>query len=229
MKKLSVTLRPSEKILGFIYLAIEILLLQSCIWMVNLFLGEPMSEAQLNFLYFFVNFLFTTLIFHRLLMDCGKIALAAPLRCLSTAFTGFVLNWAANIAVSMVITGFFPDFYNVNDDSISGLVQDNYVLMSIGTVLLAPVAEELLFRGLVFGSLYNRNRWLAYTVSVVGFACLHVVGYIGLYPPVHLLLCFVQYIPAALILCWVYARSNTIWAPILLHIAVNEIAILSMR
>ena len=229
MKTLTVTLRPGEKILGFLYLAIEILLLQSCIWMVNLFLGEPMSEAQLNFLYFFINFLFTTLIFHRFLIDCGKIALAAPLRCLSVAFTGFSLNWLANIAVSMVITGFFPDFYNVNDDSIAGLVRDNYVLMSIGTVLLAPVAEELLFRGLVFGSLYNHSRWLAYTVSVAGFACLHVIGYIGLYSPVHLLLCFAQYIPAALILCWVYARSNTIWAPILLHIAVNGIAILSMR
>ena len=229
MRKLTVTPNTTERILGFIYLAVETLILSSGLWMVNLFLGNPLTEVQLNFLYFFLNFLFTTLILHRFLIDCGKIALSAPLRCICTAFTGLFLTWLSNMFLGILITVLSPEFYNVNDDSIAGLLRENHTLMAIGIILLAPVAEELLFRGLIFGSLYNRSSILAYAVCSLTFAGLHVVGYIGQYQPVHLLLCLVQYLPPALILCWVYARSQTIWSPILLHIIINLIAISSMR
>ena len=61
----------------------------------------------------------------------------------------------------------YPDFSNVNDTSIMELTQQNYTLMAIGTVLLVPVVEETLYRGVVFGSLYKRSRVAAYTVSTL--------------------------------------------------------------
>lgn len=229
MNKLSISLTRAETTFGFVYLAVQLFILQAGLTLANLALGSPLTMAQLNFAFFFINFLCTTLIFHRFLLVSGKLILAFPLRCLRIAFFGFVLNWIANFVISILITIAFPDFQNVNDSSIQALTQENYALMTIGTVFLAPVAEELLYRGLIFGSLYNRSKILAYTLSSGVFACLHVVGYIGLYSAPHLLLCFLQYIPPALILGWVYAKSDTIWTPILLHIAVNQLAILSMR
>jgi len=61
-----------------------------------------------------------------------------------------------------------------------------------GTVLLVPVAEESLFRGLVFRPLYNRKPWMGYLASSLLFASIHVVGYIGRFDALTLLLCLVQ-------------------------------------
>ena len=42
-------------------------------------------------------------------------------------------------------------------------------------------------------------------------------------------MCFVQYLPAGLMLAWSYEKSNTIVTPILIHTVINAIAIYSMR
>ena len=66
-------------------------------------------------------------------------------------------------------------------------------------------------------------------LSVFVFAAVHVVGYIGQWDTLTLVLCFVQYIPAGLCLAWSYTRSDTIFAPILIHAAINFIAIRGLR
>jgi membrane protease YdiL (CAAX protease family) len=81
----------------------------------------------------------------------------------------------------------------------------------------------------IFGSIYKRSRILGYAVSALVFAALHVIGYIGFFAPTHLLLCFLQYIPAGLCLAWAYVMADTIWAPILMHIAINQMGVLAMR
>ena len=58
-----------------------------------------------------------------------------------------------------------PDFVNLNDQSIAGMLKNSYWLMGIGTVLLVPMAEETLFRGLIFHGLYSKNKALAFAVS----------------------------------------------------------------
>ena len=229
MKKLPVRLTPTQKTWGFSYLAFQFLVLQTLLVSANVLLGSPMSKAELNFLFFAINFFCTTIIFHRFLIDSGTIAFRQPLRTLSAAFYGFILNYLGNIGISLLIRCISPEFYNVNDSSIQTMAQENYILIAVGTVILAPVAEELLFRALIFGDLYNRSRFLAYAISVILFSGVHVLGYIFEFSPIHLLLCFIQYVPSALIMGWVYARAGTIWSPILLHIVINLIAILSMR
>ena len=109
------------------------------------------------------------------------------------------------------------------------MVADDYTLMIIGTVLLVPITEELLYRGLIFASLYNRSRVLAYIVSTLAFAALHVYTYIGTYPPEQLLLCLLQYLPAGICLGWAYAKTDSIWTPVLIHMTVNTIAVSAMR
>ena len=66
-------------------------------------------------------------------------------------------------------------------------------------------------------------------VSVLAFAAIHVVGYIGLFDPVTLILCFVQYLPAGIILAAAYEKTDTIITPILIHIFINLIGIFVTR
>ena len=103
----------------------------------------------------------------------------------------------------------------------------------LGKLLLATVIGFAVYygltRGLVFGALHPRSRMLAYIVSTLFFSFIHVMGYIGSFSASVLLLCFLQYIPAGVMLAWAYEYSGSILAPILIHTAVNAIAIFSVR
>jgi membrane protease YdiL (CAAX protease family) len=226
---LSVTMTKAEKLAGWIYYPIQLLVLPFVITLVNFLCGNPLSESWLNVVYFIINFLAVGVIFRRYLLENLRIAVENPFRCLRSAAVGIVAYWLLSYVVQIFIIVVRPDFFNVNDAYISDMVQENYTFLAFGTVLLVPVAEEALYRGLIFGQIYNRNRLAAYIISSVVFAAIHVISYIGLYEPIHLMLCLLQYLPAGLCLGWAYANSDTIWAPILMHITINQISILSMR
>ena len=159
----------------------------------------------------------------------GKIALGTPFRCLGYAVAGIILYWGLSYLVTIVIFFVSPDFYNVNDASLGTLAKSNYELIAIGTVCLVPLAEEAMYRGLIFSQFYNRKPFAAYLISTFIFAAVHVVGYIGKYEPLHLCLCFLQYLPAGIALGWAYTKADTIWSPILMHITINAIGMASMR
>lgn len=229
MKKLTVSMTRTEVILGIVYLAAQILVLPSAMLLINQLLGQPLSPVQLNFAFFCVDFICITAIFHRFLWRSAKLSFMTPFQCLRYAGAGLVLYWIASYLISIIIFMVSPGFSNVNDQSIMELTRENYSLMAVGTVLLVPVVEETLYRGIVFGRLYHRSPLAAYAVSTLAFSALHVVGYIGLYDPLQLLLCLVQYIPAGVCLAWAYVKADSIWAPILMHITINQIGVLSMR
>ena len=229
MKTLTFVPESTESILGYIYLAIELTVLQPILLLVTLLIDVPVSDAVFNFIYFSTNFLFVTILLHKFLIRSGKQALSNPFQILRGAFLGLLFYWVGSIVINIIIQMISPDFFNVNDDNISQMTRDNYVLMAIGTVLLVPITEETLFRGLIFGKLYNRSPILAYILSTLVFCAIHVVGYIGLYDPMHLVLCLLQYIPPSICLGWAYAKTDNIWAPILIHMTINQIAMFSRR
>ena len=118
-----------------------------------------------------------------------------------------------------------PDFVNLNDQSIAGMLKNSYWLMGIGTVLLVPMAEETLFRGLIFHGLYSKNKALAFAVSTMAFAAVHVISFIGKYDASLLLLSLLQYVPAGICLAFAYAKTGTVWTPIIMHTAINLIGV----
>lgn len=229
MNKLTNTITRRETLLGLVYIAVQLFVLPFIGMLLNQLLDSPLSAVQMQFLLFCVDFICVTLIFHRFLLTSLKHALSNLWQTLRIAGIGLLLYWLGGFVVNFVIVAIYPDFSNVNDASISQLVKQNYSLMAISTVLLVPITEETLYRGLIFGSLYKRSPIVGYVLSTLLFAALHVVGYIGLYEPLHLLMCFLQYIPAGLSLAWAYVKADTIWSPILIHIIINQIGVMAMR
>jgi len=65
-------------------------------------------------------------------------------------------------------------------------------------------------------------------VSMLVFAIIHIIGYIGQYSALELLMALLQYLPAGLCLAWSYTKADTIFAPILIHAAVNFLTIRGM-
>ena len=229
MNKLSVSVSRTEMILGLCYIPLQLLVIPVIVVIGNLVLGNPFSDVQVNFVLFCIDFICVTVIFHKFLLRSLKHSFAMPWRTLRFAALGFLLYWVGSFVINFIIIALNPEFSNVNNDSIAELTQQNYSLMAVSTVLLVPITEETIYRGVVFGKIYERNPIAGYVVSVAIFSALHVVGYIGSFPAMHLLMCFLQYIPAGIALAWAYTKADSIWAPILMHIAINQVSILAMR
>ena len=218
-----------EKQFGWLYMGIQFFILPSLLQFINLLLPISMTAEVLNFWFFTLNFLFTILVFHRFLRKTFYLARRRMGWTLQSAALGFFAYSIGTALISQLCTRIYPDFANINDASISALLQRNYSLMAIGTVFFVPLTEECLFRGLVFGGLHEYSKPAAYLLSAALFSAIHVAGYIGLYPPLLLVLCFLQYLPAGLSLAWAYCRSGSLAAPILIHMTINAMGIYTMR
>lgn len=229
MKTLSVSMTPAEQRIGWGYLLVQMFLLPNLIAVVHDLLGAPLNAAQLNFLFFALNFLCATVIFRKFLLQTLRHTARRIVRCLRAAFLGFIVYYGCMLLISFLLMRFFPDFSNVNDETVFSMTRENFTLMSIGTIVLVPITEELLYRGLIFRQLHGQSRWLGYAVSTFVFCSIHVAGYIGTYDAVTLLLCFVQYIPAGLCLGWAYEQADSLIAPVLIHMTINQIGISAVR
>lgn len=229
MEKQPVTMSRLETLLGIIYIVAQIFFLPVILVIGNSLLPHPFNDAELNFISFALNFICVTVIFRRYLLNSLAIVIEDLGHVLRTCGMGFMAYWVGNIVVNMIVLSLDPNFSNVNDDSILQISENNFMLMTIGTVILVPVVEETLYRGVLFGQLRRKNAVLAYIVSVLVFSSIHVIGYIGYYPPMRLLLCLLQYFPAAVFLAWTYEKAGTIWAPILIHMIVNLIGMSAMK
>jgi membrane protease YdiL (CAAX protease family) len=85
----------------------------------------------------------------------------------------------------------------------------------VAVVFLAPVAEELFFRGVVFNAwLREGGRKWAYIGSAALFAAIHLS-----------LLSLLPIFLLGLALAWVYERTGNLLAPIAMHATVNGISV----
>jgi membrane protease YdiL (CAAX protease family) len=86
-----------------------------------------------------------------------------------------------------------------------------YFWLIAGIAVLAPVSEELLFRGIIQGEMRKAMpEWLAVILQAALFALFHL-------QPVQILYVFLP----ALALGALYAWTRSLWIPILMHITFN--------
>ena len=224
-RSFSAPLTRQETIAGLFYLIFQFLFLGSVLSFLNSHLDNPLNSAEVNFLFYLINFLAVLLIFHSFLEKGLTQVFQHPILLCEAVILGFVGYYACNWLTGKVVGLLVPGFTNYNDQTIVGMLRSNYFLMLIGTVILVPLVEECLYRGLIFRNLYGKSPVAAYILSILAFAIIHIIGYIGNYSALELLMAFLQYLPAGLCLAWAYTRSGSIFAPILIHAAINYISI----
>ena len=225
-----VTLFPDRRrtAWGIRYLLFQLLVLPVLLSWLSVMLGIPLDESKLNFLYYTINFAVLVGIFWRFLQISLRHTSENIGIVLLPAAVGFFAYQFLSSVLGMAIYYFFPDFFNVNDANIAQMTQSNFPMWAFATVVLVPPAEELLFRGTLFGGFYSRNKILAWVISVLGFSLVHIIGYVGIYSWDVLLICALQYLPAGICLAGAYRFSGNILSPILMHAAINALGILSM-
>lgn len=132
----------------------------------------------------------------------------------------YILSIAGNL-LSMIFSG--TGSSSENQMFLETLIAQVPIVMFITVVIAAPILEELIFRLLFFTGFYKWNRWLGYAVSAGLFGLLHV------YQPMlegnfsEILMIF-PYLFMGIGLCFIYERSDNIFASIICHGIINLVA-----
>ena len=229
---LSLPMTRTEQFWGIGFLMVQQLMLSRILWLL------PLSPAVTNFLYAALSFVAVLWIFFRFWTESLK---NFP-RKMGLFLWRILLSYAAYTVISelfgQLLYPLFPDCFAAteagfvlktpNDRTIAALLKENFVLTALCAVVLLPPVEEILHRGVVFGGLYAKSPVAAYLVSAALFSIIHVADYLG-GDPVLLFLSFLGYLPAGLLLARLYKETDNIYAPILMHMAINAVALFDLR
>ena len=106
-----------------------------------------------------------------------------------------------------------PELPNIAEDTFDMILRDRWGYVAVG--LLAPLAEELVFRGAILRSLLQwcSKPWAAIAISALLFAAAHM-------NPAQLPHAFI----IGLLLGWLYYRTNSIIPGMVYHWINNSVA-----
>ena len=213
---------------GWVYLLFHAVILPIFLNLYALFAQTPPNAVVLNVAYYALGTAFVLTVLLPLLRRDFDLLLDAPGRTVVLLVGAYLLNNILSVAVLLAME-VLPLSANPNQEAIVTMTMTDFRSMFGLTVLLAPLVEESLFRGVVFGSLYRKSRILAYVVSVGLFCVYHIWQFAAAYQDPALLLYAVQYLPISFTLCWLYERSGSVWSPILLHMILNGMSVMTIN
>ena len=147
---------------------------------------------------------------------------------LGSACLGLVAFFGLGELSARVLGLVLTEQANLNDAAISAKVGAAPYSTAVIVVLLAPFVEETLFRGYLFGNIREFSRPAAYAASSLLFALLHVWQFAAVNHSWTYLLQMLQYLVPGLVMAWTYERSGTLWGSVLLHAAVNGLAVAAL-
>lgn len=145
----------------------------------------------------------------------------------SGAIIGYIFCIVGNVVGNIILRFFTSTTTSVNQSAVTTLTNQYPAIMIVMTVLVGPLTEELLFRGLVFTSIRKHSRLLAYLVSAFLFGFIHVMDSVlgGNFSEM------IQMIPYAvmgLVFCYMYESTNNIFGSVFAHMAQNSVAMISL-
>ena len=221
-----------EQIAGVVFFVIYLLVLpfvtNPLFDLAGRLLAVSISAAMRDVLHYYILFAVTIIIFHGFLARTSRHLMDNLGGACKTAAAGLVGLYGLNELVYRLTNLIFTNRTNLNDTTISAQIDDAPHMTLLIVIFLAPFVEEVLFRGLVFGNLKSRSRALAYVVSCLLFALLHVWQFAVVKQDVTYFLLMIQYLVPGLVLAWAYDHSGTLWASIGLHAAVNALSVWAM-
>ncbi len=135
------------------------------------------------------------------------------IKTLGIGFGLLVLSFAFNMAYGLILSLFDLqpqlDWGRIFDELSSPWI------LFVGGVVVAPVVEELFFRGFVFAGLRQRMGWeRAGVISAGLFALVHL-------QPLQIIPIFIL----GLIFAYLYHRSESIWPAVLMHVVTNGLGL----
>ena len=231
-KKSAPYMTSGEKIAGTILFAVYLVVLpfvtDPLFRLIGKLLDTTISETVQSVIYYYVLFAVTLIVFHKFIARTSRnFADNLGVAC-RNMLLGLIALYGLNELVYRLSAVVISNRTNLNDTTISAQIQDAPRVTLLIIVFLAPFIEEVLFRGLVFGNLKSKSRVVAYLVSCLLFALLHVWQFAVVQQDITYFLLMVQYLVPGAVLAWAYESSGTLWTSIGLHAVANALSAWTM-
>lgn len=180
----------------------------------------PLTEIQAIVYWNIISFVAALLIIIRLmkqdLTEKKHRGAAGHVGIVIWSIIGFILSWIAQvIAVNIEISVFGIEPGSENTAIIMEIAKQTPIFLLI-PVLIAPILEELIFRKIIFGTLYKRMNFVfAAFLSALIFGIIHQ-------EPEHILI----YSSMGFVFAFLYVQTKRIIVPIIVHMALNTASVI---
>lgn len=216
------TMSKKQRLAALIYLPLHIFALPLLLPLI-----PGIDGLTLNIIYFALGLVFCFAALGGYLRGAFDILLDNKLNCFISFIVSYIVYYLASLVMGMILMAAFgaETLSNPNNESVTALSESSGSRAMLAlAVFVAPIVEETLFRGALFGSIRSRSRLWAYVVSVAAFSLYHVWQYAVVFRDPSMLLFALQYIPVSIALAFSYEKTNCIWTPIFLHMLVNLVS-----
>lgn len=221
----------TQRRLGAVYFPMHFFILPILIGMLGSYSQISINSVTANIIYYAIGFVFCMTAMFSFLRKGFDILMDNFLPTLVSMAMGYIFYSILSYGISALMLYILSNqaAANPNDQTVMELMQTDGARSVIAiSVFIAPIVEEVLFRGVLFGGIRRRNRNAAYIVSILLFAFYHIWQYLIAYRDPTMLLYMLQYIPAGYVLAMCYEQVNSIWAPIFLHMLLNYINLIAV-
>ncbi len=181
---------------AFLYLVAVLVVIGIPYWFVRYVLRKPQEEGKT-----------------KRVLGIDKPFQARNFGLLAICFVGY---FAATIVFSLLATLLpWVDVNQAQDVGFKNLSNaSDLVLAFIALVILPPIAEELLFRGYLFGKLRQENGfWISTIITSLLFGLVHLQWNVG-----------IDTFVLSIFLCILREKTGSIWTSMLLHGTKNGVA-----
>lgn len=216
-------------IFGLIYWGFQELFLPAIVFYLMLMLGMQPDDVMLNFLYMTINLTVMVCLFAPVLKHDFRQLVQHPGSIFKYFGLGLAKYVGASTVTNLITMLLLPDFSNMNDATVGHLLDNQPLMMFVAIVILAPISEELLYRGVIYGCIRQKSKIAAYIVSASIFSLIHLISYISMADLPTLVISFIQYLPAGVALAYSYEKSGTLLCPIMIHMVANLLATTATR
>ena len=206
-------------ILSLVFFALYFIFQVLSVFVVSLFVSNALLEqmsVQLSIIANCVTVLAFALIYRLASLSFAK---SAHLNKIPPRFyfNSVIMGAATSFAIALILglialSGILPDSWvSTQNDAYSDVTAASSLLKFLSVGLTGPLVEELLFRGLILGTLKeNMHPWLAISLSAILFGVVHATP-IGIIYATFL----------GLLMGWLFVRFNSVLPAIVFHMAYN--------
>lgn len=136
---------------------------------------------------------------------------------------GVLLIYACQIIGGLLTLALGGNQSSENQELIESITASYPILMIFVSCVLAPIVEEMLFRGIVFGWIYEWNPQIAHFISSFIFGFIHIMAAVLTGDMSEWVQIF-SYCFMGFVLSYLYEKNNNIYVPILSHMLNNIIS-----
>ena len=219
---------PVQKRIGFALLMVHMFLIPILFLAYAVAVdGEAVDSLNVEFRHYAISFVLIVLTMRGYMRREFDGLLDRPIGSVVTLIMSFLAFMTLLYIVSFAIIAIVGDMDADAAETVLDITKVNFEVLFIFRVLVLPVVEEVLYRGVVFCRLVEHRRIVIYAVSIL----LYIVGntwtaFVFNFD-IRLFVLALQYVPTGFVCAYCYDRSGNLWTSIIFHMLANALLILA--